>query len=352
LVTRPPPNIVSGVSGRASAIKQLMHPATRGRIVAKAGSAATRASLLVTPRLAAWRHRREFAAGGLQMAHGLDKHAPAGVEMLSDERYGPGADMLLDVYRPAANDSVLPVYIWVHGGGWFAGTKEERAGYFKLIASKGYAVISPRYSLSPAQRYPTPARQIMQALTHLQADATRLRLDMARIVIGGDSAGGQIAAQIGALVTAPPYVLAVGVAPTITPDQLKGLVLACGFYDLSLYAADGLDRGHRRLLKAELWSYSGRRQFMADSLFSTISVTDYVTAAFPPALITVGNDDPLDIHTQLLIDRLRAAGAEPETVLFSPDHRPLLGHEYQFALDTDDGQLFLQHTLAFLHARL
>jgi len=72
----------------------------------------------------------------------------------------------------------------------------------------------------------------------------------------------------------------------------------------------------------------------------------------PPALITVGNGDPLRPHSELLASKLRAQGIEPETLFYPDAHRPPLGHEYQFDLDTDSGQLFLKRMLAFLQRRL
>ena len=344
--------MVHGMTDAAPDVSPEGQPGLSRRLVAKAASVTVHASLIATPRLAAWYYRRAFAQGGARTARRLERHSPAGVAVRADERYGPEADMVLDLYRPMQVDGALPVYLWVHGGGWFGGSKEENAGYFKIVASHGYAVVAPRYSLAPTQRYPAPARQIMAALAYLQANADRLELDMDHVVVGGDSAGGQIASQVGALVTMPAYARAVGVPPTITAERLRGLVLACGFYDVGLYAADGIDAHHRRLLKIELWTYSGHRHFLADPLFRTLSVTDHLTADFPPTLITVGNSDPLDIHTHRLIERLQAAGAAPETVLFAPDHRPALEHEYQFELDTAAGQLFLDRTLAFLDRHL
>ena len=82
-----------------------------------------------------------------------------------------------------------------------------------------------------------------------------------------------------------------------------------------------------------------------------MSVTDNLTPAFPPALITVGNGDPLRLHSELFASKLREQGIEPET-LFFPDARPPLGHEYQFDLDTHSGQLFLKRMLVFLQRRL
>src|SRR5262249_26208409 len=168
-------------------------------------------------RSAAMLARRAFAWNGARMARKLEAYAPSGVVGLHDERYGDEPDMVLDVYRPAWASGPLPTVVWVHGGGWLSGAKEDLAGYLKLVASKGYAVVGPRYSLAPERRYPTPTRQVMQALGHLGANAERLHLDPCRTVIAGDSAGAQIAAQVGALVTTPGYSDEVGIEPTLAP---------------------------------------------------------------------------------------------------------------------------------------
>ena len=295
--------------------------------------------------------RRVFAAGGAKTAASLDRHAPDGVAASIDERYGDEPDMLLDVFRPASTAAALPLLVWVHGGGFCGGTKDELAGYFRLIASHGYAVAAPRYSLAPEHRYPTPPRQLMRALEFLRTDADRLGIDASRIVLGGDSAGAHMAAQLGALVTTPGYSGLVGIAPTIASEQLRGLVLACGPYDLALAHDAGSAAGHR-FIRTVLWAYSGKRRFLDDPAFAAWSIVDHVTSAFPPTLLTVGNADPLRAHTERLAERLREHGVPTETVLFPADHDPPLGHEYQFDLDGDAGRLFLERLLAFLERRL
>jgi acetyl esterase/lipase len=98
--------------------------------------------------------------------------------------------------------------------------------------------------------------------------------------------------------------------------------------------------------------YSGHRDFLEDQRFATLSVASYVSESFPPALITVGDADPLRPHSELLVERLGAKGIEPETLFFPFGHEPPLGHEYQFDLDTEAGQLFLERMLSFLERRL
>lgn len=191
----------------------------------------------------------------------------------------------------------------------------------------------------------------MAALRYLQDNAARLLIDPRRIVIAGDSAGAHIAAQLGALVTTPGYADTMGVTPTIAPEQLRGLVLACGPYDMSL-AEQTSDRAGRRFIKAVLWAYAGRRNFLDDPAFATWSVTDNLTGDFPPSLITVGNADPLKAHSEHLASRLGQQEVRVETVLWPDGHRPSLGHEYQFDLDTAEGRQFLERMLTFLQQRL
>jgi len=321
------------------------------RILRWGVGAAVRVSLVVSPRPAALLVRRVFASGGAQFKQSLDKHAPSDVVVLVDERYGTEEDMLLDVVRPALASGPLPLVLWVHGGGWVGGGKDELTGYFKLIASSGYVVAGPRYSLAPEHHYPTPPRQMMQALGYLQTNAERFQIDPDRIVVAGDSAGAQIAAQLGALVTTPGYAEMVGITRAITPEQLRGLVLACGPYDLDL-ATHASSSAGRRFITAVMWAYSGTRDFLEDPMFATWSVTDNVTAAYPTALITVGNADPLRPHSELLVTKLNSLGLEPETVFWPNDHKPPLGHEYQFDLDSDAGKHFLERLQAFLRQRL
>ena len=323
--------------------------AVRDRILRVGVKVVLRASLLVSPRPGTLLLRKVFAAGGAQTAAGLEKHAPAPASVVSliDEPYGSDPDAVLDVFRPASASEALPTLLWVHGGGFLGGSKEELSSYLKLLASHGYAVVAPRYSLAPEHHYPTPTRQVMQALEYIQGNAERLQIDASRVAIGGDSAGAQIAAQVGALVTTPGYADAVGVAPTITAAQLRGLVLACGQYEVQL-PSDVSTAFGRRYVRTVLWAYSGKRRFLSDPFFSTLGVARHVTSAFPPTLLTVGNADPGRPHSELLVEKLRAQGIEPETLFFPDDYEPPLNHEYQFNLDTDAGQLFLERMLMFL----
>jgi len=318
------------------------------RLVLPAFVACVRASLRVSPRPMAFVIRRQFARGGALTQAELDRHAPTGIARFPDERYGDGPAACLDVYvaeTAQAAGERLPVVIWIHGGGWIGGNKTEIAGYMKLLAARGFAAVAINYSLAPAARYPTPVRQAMVALRFVADNAARFSIDPTRVFLGGDSAGAQIAAQVAALVTNPAYVRAVGVAPTIDPARLRGVVLCCGPYDPAL--ADDAAPFHG-FLTTILWSYSGTHDWRDNRVFSNIAVADHLTADFPPAFITVGNADPLAEHSKRLAAALTAHGVEVDALFFPDAHRPPLAHEYQFRLDGPDAQAAFARLVTFL----
>lgn len=308
-----------------------------------------RATLVVSARPAALLIRWAFRRDGRRRAASLVGYAPHPTRVVRDLRYGPEADMLLDLIRPDDLQDPAPLVLWIHGGAFVGGSKEELTGYFQTIAAHGYTVAAPRYSLAPKHRYPTPLRQVSEALVFLQGNASRLGLDPDRVIVAGDSAGAHIAAQIGALVSTPGYPQMVGVPAPMARHRLLGLILACGPYDLAL-AGDARSRNLSLLMKAVLWAYSGRRKFLDDVSLAPWSITNYLTREFPPTLITVGNGDPLRKHSERLEAALSEAGLEAETV-FWPHTQPPLGHDYQFLLDRPEAQVFLGRMLAFLATR-
>jgi acetyl esterase/lipase len=218
-----------------------------------------------------------------------------------------------------------------------------------MIADAGFTVVGLRYSLAPEATYPTPIRQVMTALAHLQNSADRLHVDPTRLVLAGDSAGAQISAQVAAMITNPDYARQVGVASTVDPAQLRGVALCCGIFDL---AAINPSSSFKNFFKAVGWAYSGTRDYQHNQPFvATVSVTNHLTADFPPTFLTAGNADPLAPQSAALAALLTAKGVEVDTLFYPPDHQPPLGHEYQFDLDLEDGRIALQRLLAFFSHR-
>jgi acetyl esterase len=310
------------------------------------------AAYLLSPWPSALFYRVLMDRGGVAMANALAKHVPPEVRSLRDLRYDPAdPDALLDVHYPSAvlkDGKALPTVVWIHGGGFISGGKEQIANYARIVAAGGYTVVGVNYSLAPGARYPTPLRQVDAALGFLLANAARLHVDPDRIVLAGDSAGAQVAAQMAAIVSAPDYAKAVGIAPRLSRLQLAGVVLFCGVYDARLMRPEGPFAG---FLQAVGWSYFGTKDFSRSPGLAQFSVVDHVTSDYPPSFVSAGNRDPLLAHSLAMVQALTAKGVAVETLFFPEDYSPPLGHEYQFDLDSDAGKQALSRLLAFLQSR-
>lgn len=296
--------------------------------------------------------RRAFDKGAAEASQALEKHVPAGVAAVRNETYDVAdPDGRLDVFFPSDvkdSDRALTTIVWIHGGAWISGTKDQIANYAKILAGHGYTVVGVDYSVAPGKTYPTPVRQVNGALGYLVKNAARFHIDPARFVLAGDSGGAHIAAQVANVISVPSYASALGISPTIQRSQLRGVVLFCGPYDVRKVKLDGSFGG---FLRTVLWSYSGTKDFMANQQFATASVINYVTPEFPPAFVSAGNADPLEPQSREFADALASQGVPVDTLFFPKDYAPPLAHEYQFNLDVTAGREALDRTLAFLSTR-
>lgn len=301
--------------------------------------------------------RYVFEKGGAKTTAALEKYAPEGIAVTSDQQYIPGnKDARLDVYileGVQAGDAKLPVIIWTHGGAWLSGDKTDAGAYYKLLAQAGYTVIAPNYSLAPEHTYPTPLHQLNALYAYIQENADRFHADTNKIILAGDSAGSQLSAQMATLITNPAYAKEVGVVPALKPEQLKGVVLTCGIYRMEKLAYP--NPSISKLIgwgdKETVWAYSGTKDF-SDPIIRQMSPYYHVTGNFPPTFITGGNADPLtDVQSKPFADELESLGVDVTRLFYEPNHVPTLPHEYQFNLDNADGKKALEQITTFIRER-
>lgn len=272
-----------------------------------------------------------FSKGDQASEAALEKHVPPGIVTRRNLAYGDGPDETFDVNYPEATSGLRPTIIWVHGGGWIGGSTDGIANYMKVLAGHGYTTVAVEYSTGYGATYPKPVEQVNAALGHLVRNADGLHIDPAAIVLAGDSAGAQIAGQL-------------GISPELKPGQPSALLLLSGAYDLGSLDFDG---DYAWFLNTVLWAYSGVKNFLDDDRFRLLSVTSHVTGVFPPSFISSGNGDPLASQAVTLAQKLDHLGVRVDT-LFFPNHSPPLPHEYQFNLDNPAGQEAMNRMLTFL----
>ena len=307
----------------------------------------------LTPWPSAMVIRAVFEKGGTDTAAEMEKYvtdAPL-TETPAVPVDGDAADdagMTFDVFSPDdGGDEPLPTIVWVHGGAWIAGDSTNVDPYLRILAAEGYTTVGLNYTLGPEGTYPTAVHQLNDALATLDDRAEEFRIDPDRIVLAGDSAGAQLASQLAALTTNPDYARLMSIDPALDADQLVGVVLNCGVYDLD--AMSELTGIGAWGLKIALWGYTGTQDWSQKSSGTTMSTIDFVTEDFPATYISGGNGDALTWIQSLPMEaRLDELGVDVTSLIWPADHEPALPHEYQFHLDYEEAQAALVETLEFL----
>lgn len=151
---------------------------------------------------------------------------------ITDVVYYPAeADICnLDLFMPElVADVKLPIIVNVHGGGWVTGDKRWRVAQGRIFADMGTCVINLNYGLSPKYRFHQSLRHIFLALRWLENNSREYNLDLDNVLIMGDSAGGQIACQVCAVLHNKEFLSRLGVKPI--GFKIKGAILNCGAFD-------------------------------------------------------------------------------------------------------------------------
>jgi acetyl esterase len=125
-----------------------------------------------------------------------DKELPEGVEVRDVVIPGPGTDITVRVVIPTAVPAPRPGYLVIHGGGFVIGGAETIMTPIlaEIAAATGAVVVSPDYRVAPEDPFPAGLEDCYATLEWLVAQADELGVDVGRIGIGGDSAGGGLAA--------------------------------------------------------------------------------------------------------------------------------------------------------------
>ena len=149
--------------------------------------------------------------------------------------YGTAPEQTLDYYPPTVFTRASPrLIVFVHGGGWQHGNKDNATGSAKIthFPGEGTALATINYRLVPGATVEQQAQDVAAALAWLVAHARDLHFDPSLIVLMGHSAGAHLAALVS---TDPRYLQAQG----LTLDQLRGVVLLDGAaYDVPAQIAE------------------------------------------------------------------------------------------------------------------
>jgi acetyl esterase len=223
----------------------------------------------------------------------------------AEDRTLPGVagPILVRIYRPLDADGPLPVLLYFHGGGWVVGSLESHDAIGRALANRsGCLVVAVDYRLAPEHRFPAAVDDAWAATQWVAEHAAEIGADARRIAVGGDSAGGNLAAVVAirARERGIPLAFQLLIYPVMdyNLDSPSYLENAEGFY---------LTRDSMR------WYWS---QYLGDA-DGTHPEASPLRAAdlrnLPPALLITCEYDPLRDEGEAYAERLRAAGVAVTT---------------------------------------
>jgi acetyl esterase len=211
---------------------------------------------------------------------------------------GPRGPVRARIYEPPDGRTPWPVLLYFHGGGWVLGSLDTHDGVCRALAARTpCVVVSVDYRLAPEHRFPAAVEDAWAATAWVAEHAASVRGDPLRIAVGGDSAGGNLAAVVAlrACRHGPPLALQLLVYP----------VLDCGL-DTPSYrecaAGYGLTYELMRWFRDH---YLGPEGAVADPEASPLRASDLAGAA--PALVLTAEYDPLRDEGETYARRLEEA---------------------------------------------
>jgi acetyl esterase len=220
----------------------------------------------------------------------------------------PGGDGPVPVrlYSPvAAGSEALPVLVYFHGGGFVIGDLETHDGLCRMFANEaGCRVVAVQYRLAPEHKYPAAVDDAFAALKWVEASASRLGIDANRIAVGGDSAGGALAAVVAHMAKeqgAPSLAFQLLLFPV---TQIGGDTSSLREFAVGYFL-------EKRTLDWFFGHYLPADADPSDPRVSPLRAKEF--SNLPPAYFMLGGFDPLHDEGVQYAEKLRAAGV-PVTV--------------------------------------
>lgn len=197
----------------------------------------------------------------------------------------------LDIY--CHKDKVMqkqPIFINIHGGGFMAGDKTYRNSFAKYVANQGFKVVNINYGLAPQYKFPDLIIQIHSLFDWLKANAENYDLDLNKIIVSGDSAGGYFATCMCVLATNNNYAKLFNLSKI--DIKISGVALFSGIY----YPTHSFNKKMIFNVNQDLWHALCGEKFIdietckKNKYYNLLDVADYITD-FPATFITYSDND-------------------------------------------------------------
>jgi len=220
------------------------------------------------------------------------------------------------VYTPVAGGAEpMPAMVYFHGGGWVIGNLDTHDGVCRILANESRCrIVAVDYRLSPEHKFPAAVEDAFAAVSWIESNASDMGIDANRLAVGGDSAGGALAAVVAQMAKEKGK-------PKLSFQLLFFPVTQIGEETISLR-----DFAEGFFLEAQTlnWFYDHYLDADADKNDPRISPLRAKTVSgLPPAYVMVAGFDPLHDEGVAYAEKLREAG-----VAVTLDDYPDLVHDF------------------------
>ena len=222
-----------------------------------------------------------------------------------------GYTIKLNIVRPQGVTQKLPVFIFIHGGGWILGDYPTHKRLVRdIVVASGMAAVFVNYTPSPEAHYPQPLHEIYAATKWVAAHGDEINVDGGNLAIVGNSVGGN-------MTTATCLMAKDKGGPKIKLEILLWPVTDASFTEAS-YEEYGAQRFLTLPLMKWMWDQyttdlAKRKEIYASPLRASIEQL----RGLPPALIMVAENDILRDEGEAYGRKLDAAGVEVATLRFN-----------------------------------
>ncbi|WP_138418620.1 alpha/beta hydrolase [Aquibacillus sediminis] len=216
---------------------------------------------------------------------------------------GPAGDIPIRIYTPKG-EGPFPALVYYHGGGWVVGDLDTVDVPCRLLANRAECVVvSVDYRLAPEHKYPAAAEDCYAATKWVADKAASLNVDQERVAVGGDSAGGNLAAVVSLMARDKG-------GPDIAYQLLIYPVTNHNFETDSY--RDNAD-GYFLTKDSMVWFWDHYLRDASDgqSPYASPMLADDLSG-LPPALVLTGEYDPLRDEGEAYAERLNQAGVPVE----------------------------------------
>ncbi len=229
-------------------------------------------------------------------------------EVLDHEVQANGARFKVRSYQPPGRSAaLLPALVYYHGGGWTIGDLDTHDVLCRsLCLQSGLVVVAVDYRMGPEHKFPAAYLDSLAAYHWVQAQAQRLGVDPSRVAVGGDSAGGNLAAAV-----------ALGLRGAKQPPVFQLLIYPAT--NMHLVTSSHEVNGQGYLLTREAIEWFGNNYLSGpadrdDPRASPLLAESH--AQLPAALVLTAGYDPLRDEGRQYADALSAAGVPCQYVCF------------------------------------